>query len=137
MPPGPRQDKAGRVQSTHVPDLYDLTGMPAADIPIRKSSLRHLAAAIEIYKLHNDCEPAAYFNMAGTDGSDETADDINGTTTAVKYVFRRSGNPPNPEVIVHRDPIMHHTNYNDAASTQYYDTADVWDFFKNHPRVPA
>jgi poly(3-hydroxybutyrate) depolymerase len=137
VPPGPREDRTGREQGTHVPDLYDVTGMPAADIAIRKASLQHLAAAVELYKIHNDCEPTAYFNGAGTDGSSTAAEDIGGTATSVKYVFRRSGNPSNPEVIVYRDPTLGHTNFTDPASNRYFDATDVWEFFKQHPRAPA
>jgi len=135
VPPGLRQDSSGRQQSTFSPDLYVVTGMPPADIPVRKASLRHLAAAIEIFKLHNDCEPTAYFNPAGTDGSTTTAADIGGLNTSAKYVFRRAGNPANPEVIVYRDPLMGHTNFTSAGPNRYFTAADVWDFFKGHPRV--
>ena len=137
VPPGPRQDTSGRVQSTFVPDLYAVTGMPAAEIPVRKTSLRHLAAAIEIFKVHNDCEPTAYFNPLGTDGSTTSADDVAGAATSVKFVFRRTGNPVNPEVIVYRDPTMEHGNFTSAGANCYFDAGDVWNFFKAHPRVQA
>ena len=137
VPPGPRQDTSGRVQSTFVPDLYAVTGMPAAEIPVRKTSLRHLAAAIEIFKVHNDCEPTAYFNPLGTDGSTTSADDVDGAATSVKFVFRRTGNPANPEVIVYRDPTMEHGNFTSAGANRYFDAGDVWNFFKAHPRVQA
>jgi predicted esterase len=137
VPPGPQQDKSGREQGTHLPDLYALTGMPAADIPLRKSSMRHLAAAIEAYKLHNDCEATAYFDPLGIDGSTTTAPDVNGTATSLKFVFRRADNAPNPEVIVYRDPLMDHVNLTAAGLNRYVTAADVWSFFKSHPRVPV
>ena len=101
VPPGPQQDPSGREQSTHLPDLYVLSGMPVPDIPIRKASLRHLAAAIDIYKLHDDCEPRAFFDAVGSDGSTTTAADVNGTSTSLKFVFRRADLASNPEVIVY------------------------------------
>jgi poly(3-hydroxybutyrate) depolymerase len=137
VPPGPQEDASGRVQGTHVPDLYAVSGMPAADIAIRKTSFRHLAAAIETFKLHNDCEETAYFNLLGTDGSTTTAADVGGTSTSLQYIFRRIGNPANPEVIVYRDPLMEHANFTSAGQNRYFKAVDVWNFFKGHPRVPA
>ena len=58
---GSAQDTSGRVQSTFVPDLYAVTGMPAAEIPVRKTSLRHLAAAIEISKVHDAGDVRNFF----------------------------------------------------------------------------
>ena len=136
VPPGPQQDPSGRIQGT-VPDLYALSGMPAADIPIRKASLRHLSAAIELFKLYNDCEPTAYFNPLGTDGSTTTAPDVSGGNMSLKFVFRRADLAPNPEVIVYRDPEMNHTNFTDNFTDAVRNAAEVWSFFKSHPRVPV
>jgi poly(3-hydroxybutyrate) depolymerase len=135
VPPGPRQDVSGRQSGTHPPDLYLLSGMPAAEIPLRRNSVRHLAAAIASYKLYNDCEDAAYFTTTATDGSSLAAPDVGGTSTAVKLVFRQAGNAVNPEVIVYRDPLMEHTGFTSAGPNRYFNEADAWSFFKLHPRV--
>ena len=136
VPPGPQNDTSGREIGTHVPDLYALAGMPAAEIPLRKTSLKHLASAIAAYKLYNDCDDAAYFSAVGTDGSTTTAPDVSGTATSLKLVFRQAGGAANPETIVYRDPFMEHTNFTSAGPNRYFTAADVWDFFKRHPRVP-
>jgi hypothetical protein len=43
--PGAQNDTSGREIGTHVSDLYALSGMAAAEIPLRKTSLKHLASA--------------------------------------------------------------------------------------------
>jgi predicted esterase len=135
VPPGPRNDRSGREVSTHVPDLYALTGMPAAEIPLRKTSFRHLGTAIAAYKLHNNCEDAAYFDASDPDASTTSAPDVTGGATSLKLVFRQAGNAVNPEVIVYRDPTLGHTGLTTAGPNRYVTAADVWAFFKQHPRV--
>lgn len=135
VPPGPREDISGREVGTHLPDLYALTGMPAVEIPLRKTSLRHLAAAIAAYKLHNDCENTAFVSPGDPDASTDSALDLGGGATSVKLVFRQAGNAANPEVIVYRDPTMEHTGFTTPGGNRYFDHTDVWSFFKGHPRV--
>lgn len=135
VPPGPRDDSSGREVGTHMPDLYAITGMPAAEIPRRKTSLRHLGAAIAAYKLHNNCEDTAYVSVGDPDASDPTAADVAGGNTSVKLVFRQAGNADNPEVVVYRDPEMEHTGFTSAGPNRYFTAADAWAFFKRHPRV--
>jgi hypothetical protein len=47
-------------------------------------------------------------------------------------VWRQDGNPANPEVVAYLDPTMDHTNF---VPNRYFFAADVWEFFKDHPRV--
>ena len=51
---------------------------------------------------------------------------------STQYTYRQDSNPANPEVVVYRDPAMEHTNF---VANRYFDAADVWDFFKTHPRI--
>jgi hypothetical protein len=60
--------------------------------------------------------------------------DIGGGNSALKVVFQRPGGPANPEVTVYRDPLMDHTGFT-SSPNQYHFAADVWDWFKLHPRV--
>jgi poly(3-hydroxybutyrate) depolymerase len=126
VPPGPRDDPAGRALSTSSRALYVATGLAAVDADAYAGSFRHLDAAVAEFKLYNDCEPTAY--------SSTTEADLGGTNTSEKDVFRRTGNPANPEVIVYRDPTMGHTGFI-GNMHQYFDHGDVWEFFKSHPRV--
>ena len=128
MPPGPGLDPTGTQINAIGHALYQAAGMPAANADDYVGSVRNLNAAVEIYKLHNDCEPNAF-------SASTTEDDISGGTAAQQYVFRQMGNPPNPEVIVYRDPALEHTGLTASGAPRYFDEGNVWDFFKTHPRV--
>ena len=138
VPPGSRNDPTGRVQpATTLPppfpaiDLYNAAGIPLPEVPIHNASFRTLAAAIEEFKLYNDCMTT----KVPPPVSDLTAPDINGTTDAVKYVFHQTSGAVNPEVTVYRDPYLAHLNYSSAAN-QYVSVTTIWDWFKDHPRIP-
>jgi hypothetical protein len=47
-------------------------------------------------------------------------------------IFETDGST-NPSVTVHRDPVMLHVGFS-ADPARYYFPADVWAFFKRHPR---
>jgi poly(3-hydroxybutyrate) depolymerase len=126
VPPGPHNDPEGRQPSVFAHALYVAAGMTAADADVQVGSFRNLAAAIQEFRLYNDCEPTAF-------SSSTTEPDIGGGNGSLTYVFRRSGNPVNPEVIVYRDPVMQHTGFT-ASPSRYFTEADVWAFFKDHPR---
>jgi len=127
VPPGPRNDQTGRTTSTFNRALYVATGLQAADADDYAGSFRTLHAAVEEFKLYNDCEPVA--------ASQSTVEpDIGGGNGALRFLFQRTGNPANPEVVVYRDPAMAHTGFT-ASPNRYFDAADVWDWFKLHPRV--
>jgi poly(3-hydroxybutyrate) depolymerase len=138
VPPGDRQDPSGRVQPNTefevTPaitfDIYDEAGIPSAVVPDHNNSYRTLAAAIEEFRRYNDCEPEA---VAGISGPGQ--EDINGTTNARQYVFRQESGDVNPEVTVYRDEEMKHGNYS-SATNQYVDIARIWNWFKDHPRIP-
>lgn len=128
VPPGARTVASGRVQPTD-PDFYAAFGVPGAAALDYKPSFRTLAAAVDTFTLYNNCEQQPFeINRPPADG----AADINGTDEGVKVAFRQPGGAVNPEVIVHRDPHMGHTDF---LANRYYQAGDVWDFFKEHPRV--
>jgi len=58
---------------------------------------------------------------------------VGGTSTSLKFVFRHADLAPNPEVTVYRDPL--HTTFTVAGPNRYFNAAEVWSFFKSHPRV--
>lgn len=128
IPPGPRNDPTGREPNSIEHGVYTAVGLQASEADIVVGSVRNLAAAVDSYILYNNCEPNWFAESA-------TELDINGGNTSRKYTFRQDGNPPNPEVIVYRDPVMAHTGFTAPAAPRYFDAADVWDFFKAHPRV--
>jgi len=128
VPPGPGLDPTGTQINSIAHALYQAAGMPTTNADDYVGSVRNLNAAIEIYKLHNDCEPTAF-------SSSTTEADIGGGTGSQQYVFRQAGGAPNPEVIVYRDPVLEHTGLTATGAPRYFDQADVWEFFKSHPRV--
>ncbi|HUL05337.1 MAG TPA: alpha/beta hydrolase-fold protein [Candidatus Acidoferrum sp.] len=127
VPPGPRNDQTGRTTSAFNRALYIAAGLQPADADAYAGSFRTLHAAVEEFKLYNDCEP-------GAASSSTVEADIGGGNGALKFVFQRRGNPSNPEVVVYRDPAMAHTGFT-ASPNRYFDAADVWDWFKLHPQV--
>ena len=127
VPPGPVGDPTGRAQSLVSVLLHSATGVPAADAAIHADSVRHLEAAVVGYISHNDCEPAPF-------STSSTEPDLAGGTTSERRVFRQASGSSNPEVVVYRDPAMDHEGFTSSAN-RYFRPADVWDFFKAHPRV--
>lgn len=127
VPPGPRNDQTGRATSSFNHAVYVAAGLQAADADDYVGSFRTLHAAVEEFKLYNDCDPTAAT-------SSTTEPDIGGGNSALKFVFQRPGNPANPEVTVYRDPVMAHTGFT-SSPNRYFDAAAVWDWFKLHPRV--
>lgn len=125
VPPGPDNDPSGLALSTDIHDLLVATGLTTAEADLHATSVRHLAAAALTYRTHNNCRSTAYQVLTGQD-------DVAGTASSTKYVFRQDGNPPNPEVVVYRDPTMAHGNF---VASRYFRAADVWQFFKDHPRI--
>jgi hypothetical protein len=124
VPPGPFDDPSGREVSQASHDLYVATGL-SAEANAYASSVRNFAAAVLAYRTHNDCASAAF--------SHTTAEpDVGGGNTAQKAVWRQDTNPANPEVVAYLDPTMDHTNF---VPSRYFFAADVWDFFKAHPRI--
>jgi poly(3-hydroxybutyrate) depolymerase len=138
VPPGPQNNPTGRVQpATVLPpplppiDLYVAAGIPVADVPVQNGSFRHLAAAIEEFRRYNDCETVPVASESGPGRPD-----INGGVNSRQYVFRQPSGAVNPEVTVYRDDLLAHTNYFDVGKTRYFSVADVWRWFKDHPRIP-
>lgn len=129
VPPGPQGDPVGLTLSEIGTALNEAAGLTAAEAQQYTTSYRHLAAAVRAFRLHNNCSPQPFEYLSPpTTGAVGVA----GPETASRATWRQDGDPPNPEVIVHRDPDMDHTNFQDDA---YFTTADVWEFFKAHPRV--
>jgi poly(3-hydroxybutyrate) depolymerase len=125
VPPGPYNDPSGLALSTFLRDAYVATGVASPDAERYASALRHLAAAVQTYRTYNNCRRVAY------DAQTALAD-VGGGMTSAQYTFRQDGDPPNPEVIVYRDPLMEHTNF---IANRYFTAGDVWAFFKVHPRI--
>ena len=125
VPPGPNNDTSGLALSATINALYVATGLTQADADLYTTSVRHLAAASQTYRLYNNCRGTAFQVLTGQAT-------VGGANNATQYVFRRDDNAANPEVIVYRDPEMEHTGF---IANRYFDAAYVWDFFKTHPRV--
>jgi poly(3-hydroxybutyrate) depolymerase len=125
VPPGPFDDPSGREVSQSSHDLYAATGLSMMEADDYASSVRNFAAAVLAYRTHNNCATTAY--------SHSTAEpDVGGGITSQKAVWRQDTNPANPEVVAYLDPTMDHTNF---VPNRYFFAADVWDFFKAHPRI--
>jgi poly(3-hydroxybutyrate) depolymerase len=125
VPPGPVNDPSGLALSITLRDAYDATGVTSPDAEVYASSLRHLQAAAVTYRTYNNCRANPYdvqTNLA----------DVGGGLTSTQTTYRQEGNPANPEVVIYRDPLMEHTNF---VANRYFTAADVWEFFKTHPRV--
>jgi poly(3-hydroxybutyrate) depolymerase len=127
VPPGGAGDPTGRVQSLASVLLHAVTGLPAADAVAHADSLRPLEAAVAAYVAHDDCE-ATPFSISTTEP------DLGGGTASVMNVYRQASAAANPEVIVYRDPTMGHDGFTTSAA-RYFQPADVWEFFKAHPRI--
>ena len=137
VPPGDRQNPSGRDQpdtefeiSGSVFDVYALAGIPSLEVSNHNNSYRTLAAAIEEFRHYNDCEPEA---VAAESGPNQP--DVNGGTDARQYVFRQASGALNPEVTVYRDGQMKHGGYSEVAN-KYVTVERVWNWFKDHPRIP-
>jgi predicted esterase len=129
VPPGPQNDPVGRTVSVDSLQAYSDAGLALGEPEKYASSFRPLAAAIQEFKLYNDC---AQERVPGP----ITATSLDPMQNSLRFVFQRTGAmaPANPEVIVYRDPAMEHTGFATHAN-RYFFPADVWDFFKNHSRV--
>jgi poly(3-hydroxybutyrate) depolymerase len=129
VPPGPHNDPSGLALSEFIRDVHIATGLTNVDAERYASSLRHLAAAVLTYRTYNNCRSTAYsVNEPPLNG----LADVGGTNLSVQYTYRQDGSPANPEVTVYRDPLMEHANF---IANRYFQVADVWQFFKDHPRV--
>jgi hypothetical protein len=127
VPPGPINDPSGLALSTESRDGYVDAGVASPYAEAYASSVRNLQAAVVTYHTYNNCRAVPYDVQTGL--VDVDASNGNGST---QYTYRQEGNPANPEVIVYRDPDMHHTNF---VANRYFTAADVWTFFKAHPRI--
>ena len=131
VPPGPQGDPVGLAVSEVSADLNEIAGLTTAEARQYATSYRHLAAAVRDYRTHNNCDPEPFEYLSppttGTVG-------IAGPDMASRATWRQDGDTPNPEVVVHRDPDMDHTNFHDDDNA-YFTAEDVWTFFKDHPRV--
>lgn len=125
VPPGPNNDASGLVLSETINALYVATGLDQASADIYTTSLRHLAAATLTYRTYNNCRGTAYQVLTG-----QTT--VGGANDATRYAYRRDDLAANPEVVVYRDTEMRHPGF---IANRYFDEADVWEFFKTHPRV--
>ncbi|MEZ4320940.1 MAG: hypothetical protein R3F61_25910 [Myxococcota bacterium] len=83
-------------------------------------------AGIEAYKTHNNT--TVLTTLSGQP-------DRNGGNTSTHQQWRRTGGATNPIVEYYLDPTMDHTNF-PSSPNRYFDAADVWAWFKAHPRVP-
>jgi poly(3-hydroxybutyrate) depolymerase len=127
VPPGAVGDPTGRTQSLVGVLLHTATGLPAADAVAHADSVRHLEAAVAAYVAHNDCEPTP-------SSTSTTEPDIAGGTSSVRLAYRPASGAANPEVVVYRDPTLGHDGFT-SSGNRYFGPAEVWDFFKAHPRV--
>jgi poly(3-hydroxybutyrate) depolymerase len=125
VPPGPINDPSGLALSTTSRDEYASAGVVSPDAERYALSLRHLQAAVVTYHTYNNCRAVPYDVQTGLA-------DVGGGNGSSQYTYRQEGNPPNPEVIVYRDPLMEHTNF---VANRYFTVTDVWAFFKAHPRT--
>ena len=132
VPPGPIGVLAGLVPGEFGRNVLDAVGLTTAEADQHTSSFRHFAAAILTYRTHNNCKSNPFGLLSPQQNPPNGAPDLNGTDLSVKSTYRQVGDPPNPEVISYRDPTMEHTN---LIANRYFNTADVWQFFKDHPRV--
>lgn len=132
VPPGPITSTTGLAVSDFAAGLNAIAGLPAAEARQYTTSYRHLAAAVQDYRVHNNCEPEAFEYLHPDPNGVGGVTGLGGAETASRATWRQAGDPPNPEVIAYVDPDMDHSNFQDNP----YFTADhVWDFFKSHPRV--
>ena len=125
VPPGPINDPSGLAVSQQSIDEHLAAGLLQADAERHAFSVRHLQAAVVTYHTYNNCR-AIPFDIQ------TTLTDVGGGNGSSQYTYRQEGNPPNPEVIVYRDPALAHTNF---VANRYFTAADVWNFFKAHPRI--
>lgn len=129
VPPGPRSVPAGLARSDVSTTLLDNVGLTLAEAQQYAASFRHLAAAVATYRTYNNCKPTPFALLEPPLNGQA---DVAGTNQSLKATYRQDGDPPNPEVVVYRDPTMEHANF---VANRYFTAADVWQFFKDHPRV--
>ncbi|MEZ4320463.1 MAG: hypothetical protein R3F61_23485 [Myxococcota bacterium] len=117
---------AGPNLSTTNSEVYRDVGGLGGDWPdhYARGDLPALAT-VEAYKT---------LNAATVQSTLSSRPDRNGGNTSTLTQWRRSGGANNPIVEHYSDPTMDHTNF-PGSPNRYFDVADVWAWFKAHPRV--